>query len=208
MKRTTLALAILFSLAGTTAVQAETPMVTVQPLELEVVPATAEAAAQEVVEAVTDTAAAVQAQPAAEPAAAQAAAAEEAPAVELPAEAPAAGPEAVVEAPAEAAAAEESAAAEVTTAADAESAAAVEAAPETDETIMPGRPPCPRPGMGMMGKGPCKDGMKPGCDHRGKGKMGMMAKHEEIVQRLDMIEARMAKIEAMLESLMKRGQDE
>jgi hypothetical protein len=56
-----------------------------------------------------------------------------------------------------------------------------------------------------MGMGPGPGGMKPGCDHRGK---GMRAKHEEVVQRLDMIEARMAKIEAMLESLMKREQEE
>ena len=40
------------------------------------------------------------------------------------------------------------------------------------------------------------DGMK-----HGKGKH---EKHAEVVRRLDMIEARMAKIEAMLESLMRR----
>jgi hypothetical protein len=49
-------------------------------------------------------------------------------------------------------------------------------------------------GMGQHGKG--HDGMK-----HGKGKH---EKHAEVLQRLDMIEARMAKMEAMLESLMRR----
>ena len=43
--------------------------------------------------------------------------------------------------------------------------------------------------------------MKPGHDHPGK---GMPARHAEVMERLDMIEARMAKIEIMLETLMKR----
>jgi hypothetical protein len=69
--------------------------------------------------------------------------------------------------------------------------------------------------MGMV-KGPYgkgMGGMKPGCDHSHKGYGGkrmmmMQGRHEDVVRRLDMIEARMAKIEAMLESLMRRAQDQ
>ena len=44
-----------------------------------------------------------------------------------------------------------------------------------------------------------------GMKHKGgRGCMGQHEGHQEVVQRLDMIEARMAKIEAMLESLMRR----
>ena len=54
-------------------------------------------------------------------------------------------------------------------------------------------------------KGKCKRGKgqggKQGGGQHGKGKHD---KHEQVVRRLDMIEARMAKIEAMLESLMRR----
>ena len=54
-------------------------------------------------------------------------------------------------------------------------------------------------------KGKCKRGKGQGGKHgggqHGKGKHD---KHEQVVRRLDMIEARMAKIEAMLESLMRR----
>ena len=58
--------------------------------------------------------------------------------------------------------------------------------------------------MGMMhkgqpGQGDC--GMMHGGGQPGKGKQ---AKHDQVVQRLDMIEARLAKIEAMLESLVRR----
>ena len=45
------------------------------------------------------------------------------------------------------------------------------------------------------------DGMKHGGGQHGKGKH---EKHEQVVKRLDMIEARLAKIEAMLESLVRR----
>ena len=49
---------------------------------------------------------------------------------------------------------------------------------------------------------------KGGCRHKGQGGMkhggGHQDKHAQVVKRLDMIEARMAKIESMLESLMKR----
>jgi len=51
----------------------------------------------------------------------------------------------------------------------------------------------------------CKRGKGQGGKHgggqHGKGKHD---KHEQVVRRLDLIEARMAKIEAMLESLMRR----
>ena len=73
--------------------------------------------------------------------------------------------------------------------------------------------PCPMHGMGKgrMGTGADgsgKHGMKQGAGCKGKCKReGMGKKHAEVVQRLDMIEARMAKIEAMLESLMKRADD-
>ena len=61
---------------------------------------------------------------------------------------------------------------------------------------------------------PCKGMMRGGGQH-GKGQGGMMRgggqhgkggheKHRQVVQRLDMIEVRMAKIEAMLEILMRR----
>jgi hypothetical protein len=83
------------------------------------------------------------------------------------------------------------------------------------------------PGKGMMhgggrhGKG--EGGMMQGCGQHGKGKGqgqgqgqgGMMQgggqhgkggheKDRQVIQRLDMIEARMAKIEAMLETLVRR----
>lgn len=53
-------------------------------------------------------------------------------------------------------------------------------------------------GPGMMHRG--------GCGHKGGKGMhggGHHGKHAEVVQRLDLIEARLAKIELMLESLMK-----
>lgn len=58
---------------------------------------------------------------------------------------------------------------------------------------------------GMMYKG-CKHRKGQGGMKRGGGRQGMGRhdKHDEVVKRLDMIEARMAKIEAMLESLMRR----
>ncbi len=76
---------------------------------------------------------------------------------------------------------------------------------EASTTVNPGTS-RPMHGMGMMHKGK---------GHHGKGHGGMKhegghhgdghhEKHSEVVQRLDMIEARMAKIEAMLEILMRR----
>lgn len=196
MKRTALAFSILLSLAGPTAVLAEVPLEQVKPLVLEAVPAAAETAAGEAMPAAAAAeAAAVQEQlaPAAAAESTPAAAETAAPMVELPTEAPAAGGEAAA-APAAAAAVPE----------------AVADAPETAAAAaaMPGKPPCPMHGMGK-GMGPGGMGMmggdKPGCDKRGK---FMSQRHAEVVQRLDMIEARMAKIEAMLESLMKREQED
>ena len=68
-------------------------------------------------------------------------------------------------------------------------------------------------GGGQRGKG--QGGMMHSGGQRGKGQGGMMhgggqhgkgshEKDRQVVQRLDMIEARMAKIEAMLEILMRR----
>ena len=89
---------------------------------------------------------------------------------------------------------------------------------EAPTTAGPGTPQM-MPGKGMMhsggqrGKG--QGGMMHGGGQRGKGQGGMMHgggqhgkgghdKDRQVVQRLDMIEARMAKIEAMLEILMRR----
>ena len=89
---------------------------------------------------------------------------------------------------------------------------------EASTTVSPGTPQL-MPGKGMMhgggqrGKG--QGGMMRGGGQHGKGQGGMMRgggqhgkggheKERQVVQRLDMIEARMAKIEAMLEILMRR----
>ena len=55
-------------------------------------------------------------------------------------------------------------------------------------------------GKGQHGKGG-HGGNKHGGGQHGKGKHD---KHDQVVKRLDMIEARLAKIEAMLESLVRR----
>jgi hypothetical protein len=79
------------------------------------------------------------------------------------------------------------------------------------ETVTPENTAIPQPqqASGMMHKGGGQHGKGKGCKkhgggQQGKGQQGMHGKHEQVVRRLDMIEARMAKIEAMLESLMKR----
>lgn len=67
-----------------------------------------------------------------------------------------------------------------------------------------------RQGKGQHGKG--QGGMMHGGGQHGKGQGGMMSGHgkgchekdRQVVQSLDMIEARMARIEAMLEILMRR----
>ena len=61
---------------------------------------------------------------------------------------------------------------------------------------------------GMMHTGEARHGKghgrgKHAGDHKGKGH-GKHAQHDQVVKRLDMIEARLAKIEAMLESLIRR----
>jgi len=61
--------------------------------------------------------------------------------------------------------------------------------------------PCPMRGKGMMHKGMGQHGMGHEGMMHGKGKH---EKHDEVVRRLDMIEARMARIEVMLEALMRR----
>ena len=74
--------------------------------------------------------------------------------------------------------------------------------------------------MGMRHQGKCKHckshgnkkhgkghgGMKHGSSHHGKGRHDEEHhdRHAQVVQRLDMIEARLAKIEAMLEILIRR----
>jgi hypothetical protein len=74
----------------------------------------------------------------------------------------------------------------------------------------------PMAGMGMRHKGSCKQGKGQhgkgqhgnkhgGMQHRGgHDGNGQHEEHDQVVHRLDMIEARMAKIEAMLETLMRR----
>ena len=65
-------------------------------------------------------------------------------------------------------------------------------------------------GMGMKHKGKCKHGKGHSGKKHGDKKHGghhdkaKHDKHDDVVRRLDMIEARMAKIEAMLESLLRR----
>ena len=60
-------------------------------------------------------------------------------------------------------------------------------------------------GMGMKHKGKCQHGKgHGGKKHGGHHDKQKHDKHAEVVHRLDMIEARMAKIEAMLESLLRR----
>jgi hypothetical protein len=197
MKSTVLAVSILFSLAAPVSVLAEVPAVAAKPLTVEVVPIDVEATAQQ---AVTETLTEAQA-PVTEASEQQAVVesfSETAVTTARPIE-----PQGVSETPAEAAVqaaerVEEQAAAETAS----QEAAAGTMASGADT---PGQP-CPMHGMGMMhkgmgqhGKGP--GGSKPGCDRHGKGQKGYQ---QQMVRRLDMIEARMAKIEAMLESLMQR----
>jgi hypothetical protein len=204
MKHATLSIAILFLLSGPAAVLAETPAVPVNPLDTGAAKAAVEAAVQPVIEALPTAATAagtavVEAQP--KPVdAAPAAVAESAAKTAVPAvtETPAADVVELDVIPLETAAA--------TPAADTTS---------TGDSMNP----CPKYGMGknrmgMGGDGSGMRGMKQGagckgkCKCKGKGKRKEMSKkHAEVVQRLDMIEARMAKIEAMLESLMKRADD-
>jgi hypothetical protein len=73
-------------------------------------------------------------------------------------------------------------------------------ATETSATIEAGTT-RPRHGMGMMRRGMGRHGEDhAGMQHGG----GHPGKHARVVQRLDIIEARLAKIEAMLEILIRR----
>ena len=62
------------------------------------------------------------------------------------------------------------------------------------------------PGRGMMHNQKQQHGKQHGGKQHGGGShgKGRHADHQEVMQRLDMIEARMAKIEAMLEILIRR----
>ena len=88
----------------------------------------------------------------------------------------------------------------------------VVSATEVPSTEDPGTPPAMH-GLGQCGKG--QHGMLRGGGQHGKGQGGMMhgagrqgkghdQDDRQVAQRLDMIEARMAKIEAMLEILVRR----
>lgn len=196
-------MAILFSLAGPAPVLAEAPAVSVKPLEVQVVPAGVESAAQQAAEAMPSAAVAagagaVQQQMTPETAPTADTGAAAAPA-QTPAAsaAPAADVQPVTEAHA-APAAPETPSEAVIPGAEASGEQAREETPaaaagaEASSPAMPGVPPCPmyRKGMMMPGGGP------PGVK--------MYEAQRDMVKRLDMIEARMAKIEAMLERLMKR----
>ena len=205
MKHATLNIAIVFLLSGPLAVLAETQAVPVNPLDTGAAQAAVESAVQPVIEVLPTAATAagtavieaqskpVDAAPAAvTTSAVKTAAPVVADVVELdviPLEAAAAAPAAADVVPLKAATA---APAAVTTG----------AGDSAD--------PCPMYGMGKYRAGMGADGsdmrgMKQCAGCKGKGKrMEMGKRHAEVVQRLDMIEARMAKIEAMLESLMKR----
>ena len=189
MKSTILAATILLSLGGPTPVLAEAPAVTVKPFTAKVVPTDAGSSMQQVspetpaeaevpVSELSEQQAAVLAGEATEPEQVSTALAEAVtPANDIVEQRGAAGspPEEVA------------------------------AGASDPATATPGKP-CPMQGMGMMRKGMghgghCPDGRKPGCDRHG-GKQH--DKHAQVVRRLDMIDARIAKIEAMLERLMQR----
>ena len=68
------------------------------------------------------------------------------------------------------------------------------------------RKPCRMQGKGMMGKGKGmgQGGKGPGCRKQGCDYQGKCQQAKQLVLRLDLIDARLNKIEAMLESLMQR----
>ena len=80
---------------------------------------------------------------------------------------------------------------------------------ETPSSVAPDASP-PMAGMGKKHRGTCYHGKgRGGMQHRaghGKGHHDKdhQHKHAQVVKRLDMIEARLTKIEAMLETLMRR----
>jgi hypothetical protein len=197
MKSTMLTAAILFSLAGPAPVLAEAPAQTVKPLAVAVVPVDVESTEQQAgAETLLEAAA-----PVTELAEQQAVAdtlVEAAVTTVAPVE-----PQVVSVTPVEAVVpAGEMIAEPVAVETPAEEVAAGAVVSTTDTS----RQPCPMGGMGMMRKGmgqggPGPGGRKPGCDRDGRGQQNCQ---EQVVRRLDMIEARMAKMEAMLESLMQR----
>ncbi len=210
MKHATLNIAIVFLLSGPLAVLAETPAVPVNPLDTGAAQAAVESAVQPVIEALPTAATAADTSMVE----AQSNPADAAPAAVNPGAVKTAAPAAadVVELdviPLEAAAAAPAVADVVEL--DVIPLEAAAAAPAAGTTAAgDSADPCPMYGMGkyrasMGADGSGMRGMKQCAGCKGMGKRKEMGKrHAEVVQRLDMIEARMAKIEAMLESLMKR----
>ena len=198
MKSTILATAILFSLAAPVSVLAalppgteylpETAVVTTEVIELQVAP-------EKPAEAVAPATTLVEEQAAAE-----------APPEMIPEDAAAEAPPAVIA---------EDAAAEAPPAVIAEDVAAVASSEMVAEDATASgtggpRKPCLMQGKGMMGKGKGmgmgQGGKGPGCrkqccKNQGQGQQN---KQGQMVRRLDLIDARLDKIEAMLESLMQR----
>ena len=183
MKHTALTVTILFSLVGPVSVMAESPVVRGNPVAVEAAPAEVEAAAQQSVGALPTAA------PAAGAGLVQQQSVPEAAATEVVDSAVVVAEEQLVP---EAPSAVEVPGVEMTGVQAVSKTAAADT--EASDVVEKSNKPCPMKGMGGMMRGAgCK------CKGKGQGK-----KHEQVVRRLDMIEARMAKIEAMLESLMKR----
>jgi len=197
MKSTIIAAVMLFSLAGPLSVLAEAPAVTVKPFVAKVVPIDAESTAQQ---AVAETPA--EAQAAVGELSEQQAVAETFSAAAAPTGDPAESQQMSAE-PAVATAPATSMIEERT--ATVPPLEEVGAGADASGTKSP-RQPCPMQGMGMKRKGMGQGGHGPGCRKQGYDRRGggQPDKHEQVVRRLDMIEARIAKIEAMLESLMQR----
>jgi len=199
MKSTILAAVILTTLTGPVAVLAEAPALTVKPLAADMAPIDIESGAQQAV-AETLTEAETAASELTEPQAVTETLSEDAVITAAPVE-----PQVDSQMPAAATATAPATAMVEEQAATETPVEAVTAGTVASVTDNP-RQPCPMQGTGMMRKGMGQGGKgpacrKPGCDRPGGGQQN---KHEQVVRRLDMIEARIAKIEAMLESLMQR----
>ena len=197
MKHTALKVTILFSLVGPVSVMAESPADRVNPVAVEAAPAEVEVAAQQAVEALPTAAPAAGAGQVQQQSVPEAAATEVVDSAVVVAEEPL-----VPEAPS----AMEVPGVEMTGVQAVSKTAAADT--EASDVVETANNPCPMKGTGMKQMGKGRDGkgmggMMRGAGCKGKGK-GQNKKHEQVVRRLDMIEARMAKMEAMLESLMKR----
>jgi len=197
MKSTILAAAILISLAGPVSVLAEAPAVIVKPYAAKVVPIDVESTVQQTVVETTAEAEAPLGELSEQQAVVETFSAATVPPGD-PAESREVSAEPAV-APAPATSMIDEQTATVTPLGE------VAAGAGATGTVTP-KQPCPTKGMGMMRKGMGQGGRGPGCrkpccDRLGGGQPD---KHEQVVRRLDMIEARIAKIEAMLESLMQR----